>query len=440
MTDPTTVSARDLARLIRDGALSSTEVVQAFLARIERLNPVLNAVVELDPEAALAAAARLDRQARRTDAPLAGVPVLLKDSNRVAGFSTTVGDPSAPKRPASRDGFVANRLRAAGSIILGKTNVSRDLADFQTENPVYGRTVNPWDPTRTPGGSSGGAASAVAARLTPVDVGSDIAGSIRLPAHFCGIIGLKPSEGAISTRGHVVEPTRHPRGGGIGALATIGPLARSFDDIELLLDLLAGGLGPPPIQRGPLRLALIDDWPGLRVEHAVRAALLAAAEAARAAGARVDSVRPPLMTSELHASWVAVYRAAQAYGGRWRSVNRRTLRRLSAARSAWDDLLSRYDAVLCPPTMCVAFEHRTTGAPIDVDGQEVPYWGLGRLTETFNLTGHPALVVPAGITSDRLPTGVQMVGSFGDDSRLTQLGEWFLHLLPPMPEPDSLRL
>ena len=175
MTDPIAVSATRLAAAIRRREVSATEAVGAHVKRIGRLNLAINAVIHLDEERALAAAGRADA-VRDLRGPLHGIPMTLKDSHRVAGMPTVVGNPAASRAPASHDGFVAERLRAAGAILIGKTNVARDLADFQTDNPVFGRTNNPWDPSRTPGGSSGGASAALAARLTPLEVGSDIAG------------------------------------------------------------------------------------------------------------------------------------------------------------------------------------------------------------------------------------------------------------------------
>jgi amidase len=265
--DPTQLSASELAAAISARSISPAEAVRAYLERIERLNPSLNAVIHLDADRALAAAAR------PTAGRLCGVPMTQNDSHRVAGMPTIVGNPDAPRRPAPHDGFVAARLRAEGAILLGKTNVARDLADFQTSNPVHGRTNNPWDVLRTPGGSSGGAAAAVAAHLSPIEVGSDIAGSVRLPAAFCGVIGLKPTLGAISTRGHVTEPVTHPRGGGVGVLAAVGPMARTFDDIRLLLDVLGAPGDASPFDPAATSLGVIGAFDGIPVAESIGAAI-----------------------------------------------------------------------------------------------------------------------------------------------------------------------
>lgn len=431
MSSPTVLSATDLAAAIRARRLSPTEVMRAHLDRIELLNPMLNAVIYLDAERGLAEAARADA-VRRPSGRLHGVPVTLKDSHRVAGMPTIVGNPDAPRGPATRDGFVAERLRAAGAIVIGKTNVARDLADFQTDNPVFGRTNNPWDRRVTPGGSSGGAAAAVASHLTPIEVGSDIAGSIRVPAHFTGVIGLKPSSGLVPRRGHVTEPVAHPRGGGVGALASIGPMARSFDDIAMLLDLLGARPTADRFDSSATSIGVIRELPGLRVEASIRDSVTNLANEARRNGMRVDLIDPPLGAAEQHGAWVDMYQAAQASGSNW-GIAARLARRQGAARAAWDAALRRHDAVILPPAMCVAFSHRPTGTGIEVDGVPVPYWGLTRYTEPFSLTGHPAIVFPVGLDAAGLPIGVQVVAGFGRDRWLIRAAEWLARLTGPMP-------
>jgi len=431
----TDLSATRLAAEIRARETSAREVVEAFLGRIERLNPVLNAVVHLDAAGALEAATRADRTEPR--GRLHGVPILLKDAHRVVGMPTIVGNPDAATGPAPRDGYVAARLRAAGAIILGKTNVPRDLADFQTDNPVFGRTCNAWDVDRTPGGSSGGAAAALAARLTPIEVGSDIAGSIRLPAHFCGVIGFKPTAGLVSLAGHVTEPARRPRGGavGVGALATIGPMARDLDDIELLLELLAPAMPLAARQSEPrLRLGIVPAFAGLRVENSIRDAVDALGLRAERGGASVDQVELGLDIADHHAAWVSVYTKARRHGAGW--ARRAEVARLQAdAARAWDEALAGYDAIVCPAAMCVAFTHRPTGTPIEVDGVPVPYWGLARYTEPLNLTGHPAAVLPVGLDPSRLPIGVQVVGTRGADAGLLAILRWLAGVIEPMGTP-----
>jgi amidase len=427
MTDPTPLSATELAAAIARRTLSSTEAVRAYLARIERLNPELNAVIHLEPERALAAAARADR--RSPAVRLHGVPMTLKDSHRVAGMPTIVGNPDASRVPARRDGFVASRLRAEGAVLIGKTNVARDLEDFQTDNPIFGRTNNPLDPSRTPGGSSGGAAAALAAHLTPIEVGSDIAGSVRLPAAFCGVIGLKPTFAAIPTAGHITEPVAHPRGGGVGALASIGPMARSFDDILLLLDVLGGPRDASTFNPAATSLGIIGAFDGIPVVKSIGTAITEVAREARRNQVHVEHVTAPADLREHHRTWVDVHAAAVSTGASW-STSVALGRRRVAAREAWDALFGRFDAVLLPAVMCGPFTHRPTGTPIEVDGQPIPYWRLSAYTEPFNLTAHPAIAFPVGADASGLPIGVQLVARHGQDRWLVRAAAWLAALMP----------
>jgi amidase len=422
MSDLTSLSASDLAAVIRARRVSATEVMGVYLDRIDQVNPSLNAVLHVDPERSLAAAARADGFTGPRGR-LHGVPITLKDSHRVAGMPTVVGNPDASRAAATSDGFVAQRLRAEGAIVIGKTNVAGDLADFQTDNSIFGRTRHPSDPALTPGGSSGGAAAAVAARLTPIEIGSDIAGSVRVPAHFTGIIGFKPSPGLVSRRGHVTQPVMHPRGGGVNALATIGPMARTFDDILLLTRLLGNLKTMDQIEPSTASLGVITELPGLRVQGSIRDAVISLAKSADGSGMRVEPVEPPLGSDEQHEAWVEVYQAARTSGRNWPKVARAADRQTLALR-AWEHALRRHDAIILPPAMCVAFSHRPAGTPIDVDGVPVPYWGLTRYTEPFNLTGHPAIVIPANRDGDGLPIGVQVVAGLGRDGHLLNLAAW----------------
>ena len=232
MDDVIYASATDLARAIRAKAISSAEVVQVYLQRIEAVNPHLNAVVQLRPEAALAEARAADAALARRQVlgPLHGVPMTIKDSLDTAGIITTGGTTGRASFVPAQDATVVARLRQAGAILLGKTNTPELTLWGETDNLVYGRTNNPFDLTRTPGGSSGGAAAIIAAGGSPLDIGSDTRGSIRLPAHFNGIAGIKPTSGRVPRTGHIV-----PWGlGAVDALTQLGPLARSVEDLGLI--------------------------------------------------------------------------------------------------------------------------------------------------------------------------------------------------------------
>ncbi len=425
--DPTTLSATDLAALLAGRTLSATEATMAYLERIEQRNPRLNAIVHLDAERALATARRLDER-RMVMGPLHGVPMTVKESHRVAGLPIDVGNPDASLTVSRSDGEVVARLRAAGAILLGTTNVARDLDDFQTDNPVHGRTNNPLDLARTPGGSSGGAAAALADRLTPLEVGSDIAGSLRIPAAFTGVVSLMPTAGRIPRRGHVTEPTRHPRGGGIGVLATIGPMARTIPDLRLLLSVLTGSEQRPMPVRRP-SIGLIAELPGLRVQRSISDAVAKVGAQAERNGARVEAAHALPAMDVQHAAFVLRYEAARRFGARWRQERPAAAAAQAEAAVGWHALLERRDAILMPVAMTTAFSHRPRGTPILIDGTTIPYWGLTRYAEPINLAGLPALVLPAGHDGDGMPIGLQLVAAEGRDAWLISLAEWLVRRL-----------
>src|SRR5262245_32204180 len=296
--------AHELAVALRRREVSSRELLDCYLERVERLNPLLNAVVTLDTDGAHRAADTTDVALARGDAvgPLHGVPMTVKDCYDTAGMRTTCGLEAWDHVP-ERDAEAVRRLRAAGAVIFGKTNTPTLTGDWQTFNPIFGTTNNPWDTTRSAGGSSGGPAAALAAGLTALELGSDIAGSIRVPSNWCGTCGHKPSWGVVPQRGHLPPPP--------GALAdrdlnVVGPMARDVDDLELALDILAGADGHQatgwrlelPAARAKalseLRLAVWLDDPAYPVEDDVRGVLESAVTAVRQGGARIVDVRPPV--------------------------------------------------------------------------------------------------------------------------------------------------
>lgn len=234
-------STTELANAIRTKQLSAVEALEAYMAQIERHNPNLNAVVHLDAEQACEKARQADEALARGKVwgPLHGVPYTLKDAHSTAGMPTTVGFPLLADYIPNEDSTVAARLKAAGGILIGKSNVHIMLSDpLQTINPLFGRTNNPWDTNRTPGGSSGGAAAALASGMTPFEIGTDLAGSIRIPAHFTGLFGLKPTEHRVSLAGLIPDPHGLPRS--VRLMSSIGPMARTVEDLALLYSIIAG--------------------------------------------------------------------------------------------------------------------------------------------------------------------------------------------------------
>ena len=424
------LSARELAGRIARRELSAVEALDAHLARIERRNPELNAVVSLDIQAARRQAESADSSLARGElrGPLHGVPLTLKDGNDVAGLRTTLGT-ELFDRVADEDGAVAARLRRAGAIIIGHTNVAPLLADYQSANPIFGRTSNPWNLGRTAGGSSGGAAAAVAAGLTPLEIVSDLGGSIRLPAHFCGVYGLKPTEHRVPMTGFFRLPPGVPRT--VRILSCLGPLARNLDDLALALSIVAGPDGVdtevPPVPLvdnavagiADLRIAYATTVPGAVVARSLGERVEHVARLAAKAGARVEERLPACdwdganklfgelvsaITSERSDKDLAWYFAA--------------LDRRDRLATLWDSFFGDFDALLMPAAMTTAFPHCEPGTPLNVDGKPAPYFGHGALLAMGNLTGLPALVAPAGQDGDGLPLGVQIVGPRWSEMRL----------------------
>jgi amidase len=468
-----------LARLLRERRVSSREMVETLLKRIETYNPTYNAVVTVDAERALRMARAADEALARgeTWGPLHGVPVTIKDVFETAGLRTTASYPPLARYVPSRDATVVARLRAAGAILLGKTNTPMLAMDFQTRSPVFGLTRNPWAPDRTVGGSTGGGAAAVAAGLSPLDIGSDIGGSIRIPAHFCGIYGFKPSEGLVSTAGHIPELPGRPRG--IRHMLVAGPLARSVADLRLALLILAGPDGrhwevpPVPVEPVPgpdlrtCRIAWTDEYPEAPVSADTRSALENLADALARAGARVERTRPADL--DLRTAWETwgliagaeigsttptflryllrvqfrlwaggspMIRAAVRGAGLRMTLYAKALTRRDRLIGILERFLADWDAWILPVALRPAFPHWKTGRPIPVDGRRVPYWivGIG-YTCIFNLTGHPVVVVPVGRSSEGLPIGVQVVGRRWEDLRLLGIAERIAEVVGPLPTP-----
>ena len=410
--------ALELAAAVRSGAQSVVETVDQAIERIERENPRLNAVVVNDFERARDRAAAMDRTEPREDQLLFGVPMTIKESFDVQGLPTTWGRGGATAG-APRNADVVAMLKAAGAIIIGKTNVPPELADWQSANPVYGRTRNPHDPARTPGGSSGGAAAAVAAGLVACDYGSDIGGSIRVPAHFCGVFGHKPSWGIVPLQGQTHPSMRHAVLHD-GALGVAGPLARNIPDCEALL--LATTIRPLVRRHGregPKRILLVLDHPASPVDESVCTPVEAAVAAFEQAGILVDRRSGDLPDlSRQHRDYMRMLNIAMARGlpgADGRRANATDWFDLLDAQErnarAWDKLLERYDAVIAPPASILAFEHRegrVFDGTVKVDGEEragaegLAWAGLA----TFpNL---PSTVIPIGEYGG-LPCGLQVI-------------------------------
>ncbi|HEY3512562.1 MAG TPA: amidase family protein [Kribbella sp.] len=390
----------------------------------------VNAVVEVRREHALAAADRADA-ARGARGPLHGVPVTVKECFDVAGMHTTWGNPAFADYVAAEDAVIVQRLERAGAQIVGKTNVHTMLADFgQTANDVYGRTNNPADLTRTPGGSSGGAAAALAAGLTYLEYGSDLVGSIRLPAAYCGVYGLKPTNGLVPQRGFQVPgtpyvPSEMPR------LSTIGPLARSAADLRIALRATAGPEAPysynlaAPRHRSlkDYRVGVVTDHPSAPVTGDVGDALSDTIDRIAATGAKIVDSWPygvdPNAQAEEFGRQVELFFALHGGEPTAMTVDRllATERNRLAARATWQQYFEDVDVFLCPTSFTVAFPHGST----TIDGR--PYEAQVFWIAHAALTGHPALSMPIGRTATGLPTAAQVIGPWHEDDTAITFAE-----------------
>lgn len=430
-------STVELAAAIATRKISAVEALDAHLAQIDGHNEAVNAVISLDREGARERAKKADAAQARGEAPgpLHGVPFTLKDMHETAGMKTTVGFPPFADYVAKRDSPVVARLKAAGGLLMAKTNVAIMLSDWQSSNPLFGRTSNPWNLQRTAGGSSGGAAAAICAGMTPFDVGTDMQDSIRLPAAFCGVYGLKPTEHRLSLAGAFPDPGDAARS--VRLMSCLGPLARSAEDLSLVYQIIAGpdgsdtDLAPVPVEDMPkldprtLRIAFASSFPGFPVASAISAAVENLARQLQSAGAIVKEAKLPKL--DLHddleqggALIGMMMEAAQPEPpeeptpvSRWFEA----LARRDRSILAWDRFFENWDALLCPVAMTTAFPHCEPGTPVQLDGKEQSYWMLPAYGAVFNYSGHPALSMPCG-QDGGLPIGLQLVGKRWSESRL----------------------
>ena len=408
--------ALDLAAQIAAGTLSAVESVDAAIARIEKLDESLNAVVVRDFDRARDAAKQLEKRPKK--GPLHGVPMTVKESYNVAGLKTTWGFEHARDFVASEDAHHVTKLKAAGAIILGKTNVPVALSDVQSVNPIYGRTMNPHDVSRTCGGSSGGSAAALASGMVPLEFGSDIGGSIRTPAHFCGVMGLKPTFGAIAIDGHYFPRTE----GAAGVLSMTGPMAREAKDLALALDLTARF--PLPRARHNsfkgVRILVIDDTSTAALDAPIAAALRAATDAAANAGAIVDH-RSDLIPDRVAMQAAYIKMLNIAMSGRmppdgtplvtvpdWFEL----LDKQAVTTRAWEQLLEDYDAIFAPVfgTTAVPHDHEPDmrKRTLMINGRAEPFVPQLSWIAMATYPGMPSVSVPVG-GHEGLPIGIQVI-------------------------------
>jgi len=438
--------ASTLIELVASGDVSAADLVRLHLDRIERLNPQLNAFVQVRAEQALDEAARQDDAAARgvPRGPLGGLPVTVKSAIEVAGLRCESGSPTRQGRMAERDAVVVARLRQAGAIVLGTTNVAEMLMGYESENPVYGRTRNPWNLATTPGGSSGGEAAAIATGCSAGGIGSDGGGSIRVPAHFTGICGFKPTPGRWPATGHQPECL-----GPFSLIAAVGPMARTVADLQLFDDAASGWDAGDPMavltdgtrqKPAHLQAVFFEDDGVVPVTVDTRAAVRRAARAAADAGFTVEEFRPPALADAV-AVWeeffaeTALVALHEEFDGAERKLpilraylqdsairdSASSAARLIDAWVARDRLRAAFQAQLgphrvlvCPVAAVPAFGHGERAW--EIGGRRVTYLEAMRYSQWFNALGAPAVVVPVGRSAGGLPVGVQVAGRPFDDA------------------------
>lgn len=454
--------AQKLAKALREKEVSPVEVVEAHLERIEEVNPRVNAIVTLAAEEALKQAQKAEKEILSGGeiGPLCGVPVLVKDNVHTAGIRTTYGSKLFENFVPGEDAPVVKRLKEAGAIVLGKTNIPEFGLVCITDNLLFGPTLNPWDPSRTPGGSSGGSAAAVALGLSPLATGNDAGGSIRIPAALCGVFGFKPSFGRVPS---------YPSLPGMGSLIHEGPITRSVADATLFMDVVSGPddkdrftlpCGPvnflQDLTRGikGKKAAFSADLGYAVVDREVAEITLRAAERFRDLGCEVDMVdlKLPDMVNALSAITVtAVTTAHEKRLEEWRetiypafrpmidragSISNKDLARAEALREelwqAVQSLFQEYDFLLTPTSCVPAFPSGAGGplAPAAINGQKVRAMAWMAFTYPFNFTGHPAASLPCGFSAEGLPVGLQVVGRRFDDLSVLQASAAFEAALP----------
>ena len=426
-------SAKSIKEAIQNKKVSALEVVEAHLRRIEEVNPKLNAVVHLASDRALSEAKKADSAMAKGESTgiLHGLPMTVKDSHDTQGLVSTGGTKGRETFVPESDATVVSRMRSEGAIVLGKTNTPELTLAFETDNLIYGRTNNPYDLDRTPGGSSGGAGAIIASGGSPVDLGTDTGGSVRVPSGFCGISGLKPTSGRVPRTGHIISHSL----GAIDSLTTVGPMARFVEDLAMVYPIISGpdwidpaivpmALGnPADVDIKQLRVAYFTDIGNIASPDQIVAVIKSAATALKDRGAYVQADIPSAITrspgtslltadggagvrrllekagtSETH-SWVRRF----VQGTESLPVEEYTelLEQIDRFRSEMLGFMQKYDAILCPVRPFPALPHG--------ESMKAEYRESHSFTSAFNLTGWPGTVVRAGTSSEGLPIGVQLI-------------------------------
>ena len=464
-------TATDMLARLRAGDISSLELLEQHIERIQQLDPAINAVVVRDFDTARQRARQADTAWRRGEhwGPLHGLPMTVKESFDLPGTPTCWGFPQYKDNIAQRPALAVQRLQDAGAVVFGKTNVPVALGDWQSFNPVYGTTNNPWDLRRTPGGSSGGASAALAAGMTPLELGSDIGASIRNPAHYCGVYGHKPTWGVVPMQGHQLPGVRC-----IDSLdiAVAGPLARSAQDLQLAMQVLTtplqqfGPMGWTPAQwrrtdKAPqqCRVAIVYDDPEARVDHSIQNRLHALADFLRAQGVTVLEDHRPVDSAQSHRVYMHLLRAAtgawldDASYARFQTLAQEadpahdTMRervwrgstlthrdwvefdqQRAVLRAQWRSYFDSVDLLITPVATSPAFLHDQQGERwermLQVNGQDQPHTDSLFWAGYPGVVGLPATAIPIGQSPEGLPVGAQIIGDTLADPLCLKMARW----------------
>ena len=466
-------SATELAEKIRSGKLTSYEVVTAFFEQIDKYNHTYNAVIILNKTEALKRAREADIALSKGEiwGKLHGVPITIKDNYKTKGLTTTSGYLPLKNNVPDQDAEIVKLLLAEGAIIIGKTNLSVLAMDMQADNPIFGKTNNPWDTTRTSGGSSGGCATALATGMTPLSFGNDLAGSIRLPSAYCGVYGLKPTFGVVSLQGIQTDPKEKVNG--LHSLAVAGPLARNIDDLELAMQIIAQTttvdqrLVPlnqytDTIDIKNLKIAWTDEFGGVPVDDEIKEAIHNFVEKLEKAGVTVVKTVPDLNFYQAWKTWGSFVGMQGGYNTsnfvKWMGlpftkgvlkdvpmhqniVKPTSVEKYMIALNIQDTMitimenfLNEFDVFICPVSSVTAFKHHAPSKsygnfsiynkPLIVNNQEIHYYmATQAYTTPFTLTESPVLSMPIALSKDTLPIGIQVVGKRFEDFKLLMIGK-----------------
>jgi len=465
-------SAQDLASKIKNGELTSYEVVTAFYSQIEKYNSTYNAVITLNKTEALKRAKEADVALSKGEiwGKLHGVPITIKDNFKTKGIKTTSGYLPLKDNIPTEDAEIVKLLLAEGAIIIGKTNLSVLAMDMQANNPVFGTTNNPWDITKTSGGSSGGCTTALATGMTPLSFGNDLAGSLRIPSAYCGVYGFKPTYGVVSIQGILTDPKEKVNG--LKSLAVAGPLARNIEDLELAMDIIAGNTEKDKriialkrcsdsININKLTIAWTDEFGGVAVNNEIKEKIRAYISKLEKAGAKCTKITPPIDFTKAWKTWGSFVGMQGGYSTsnfvKWMGlpftkgvlkdvpmhqniVKPTSVEKYMTAVNIQDTMitemenfLSQYDVFICPVSSTKAFNHHAPtknygtfsiyNEPLLVNNEKVHYYMATQgYTIPFTLTENPVLSIPISLGSDSLPIGIQVVGKRCSDFKLLKVG------------------